>query len=260
MPAGLAWFHERPRALCYAPAMAEPPEPDGVPQSQPARSYLQLLSLAVHEFRTPASVVGGYLRMLLRDADPSLNERQRKMVEEAEKSCERLVALIGELNEISQLDAGRVTLGQQPFDLFTVVREVAESVHEAQERDVRLETRGTEAGAWLIGDVSRLRRALSAIFQAILREQPSPCRVVVDRRLERQGGANLAVIVVAPESHVQQAYESTAGVFDETRGGLGMMLPIARRIVEKHGGRIWSPEGSHARGSAIISLPSGVNR
>jgi len=37
----------------------------------------QLVSLAVHEFRTPASVVGGYLRMLQRDADPQLSERQR---------------------------------------------------------------------------------------------------------------------------------------------------------------------------------------
>src|SRR5262249_54075067 len=41
-----------------------------------------LLSLAVHEFRTPASVIGGYLRMLQRDVEP-LTPRQRKMVDEA---------------------------------------------------------------------------------------------------------------------------------------------------------------------------------
>ena len=67
--------------------------------------YPELLSLAVHEFRTPASVVGGYLRMLQRDSE-SFTDRQRKMIDEAEKSCARLVALIAELSDVSKLDAG----------------------------------------------------------------------------------------------------------------------------------------------------------
>src|SRR5438128_1347084 len=46
----------------------------------------QLLSLAAHEFRTPASVVGGYLRMLQRDSETPLVPRHRKMVHEAEKA------------------------------------------------------------------------------------------------------------------------------------------------------------------------------
>ena len=54
--------------------------------SSTTESYLQLLGLAVHEFRTPASVVGGYLRMLQRDTAGALNDHQRKMVDEAEKS------------------------------------------------------------------------------------------------------------------------------------------------------------------------------
>ena len=81
-------------------------------------TYPQLLSLAVHEFRTPASVVGGYLRMLQRDTESPLSERQRKMIDEAEKSCVRLVALIAELSELSKLDAGQVTLARQSLTCF----------------------------------------------------------------------------------------------------------------------------------------------
>ena len=72
--------------------------------------YPPLLSLAVHEFRTPASVVGGYLRMLQKDQDPPMSERQRQMIEEAEKSCARLVAIVAELSDIGKLDSGGVTL------------------------------------------------------------------------------------------------------------------------------------------------------
>ena len=91
--------------------------------------YPELLSLAVHEFRTPASVVGGYLRMLQRDSE-SFTERQRKMIDEAEKSCARIVALISELSDVSKLDAGIITLNRQPLDMFALLGEVVKAIVE----------------------------------------------------------------------------------------------------------------------------------
>jgi signal transduction histidine kinase len=220
----------------------------------------QLLSLAVHEFRTPASVVGGYLRMLQRDSDPPLSERQRHMVEEAEKSCARLVALVAELSEIGKLDSGLITLGSQPLDLFPLVAEVAELVHEANDREVHLEVRGSTNGAPLSGDATRLRTAFDAIFRAILRERPGPATVVAERRLENRDGHASAVVIVADDASVQRAYEGEPGAFDDRRGGLGLALPLARRVIERHGGRLWSPKPAGqdqalARGSAVICLP-----
>src|SRR5216117_2519445 len=86
-------------------------------------SYPPLLSLAVHEFRTPASVVGGYLRMLQRDGD-GLSDRHRKMIDEAEKSCARLVGLIAELSDIGKIDSGLLTLNRERLDVFSLVSEV----------------------------------------------------------------------------------------------------------------------------------------
>src|SRR5262245_52245873 len=132
-------------------------------------SYLELISLAVHELRTPASVVAGYLRLVLREDDQPLSERQRKMLVEAERSCERLAALIAELSEIQKLDAERLQPGvAQTFDVFAVVADVASSVHEAEDRGVRLEVRGQPDGALVQGDCPRMQRALAAIIRAIL--------------------------------------------------------------------------------------------
>lgn len=237
--------------------MSTPPESEN--------AYPQLLSLAVHEFRTPASVVGGYLRMLQRDPETTLTERQRKMIDEAEKSCGRLVALIAELSDISKLDAGLIALSRQRLDLFTLVGEVAAAVQEAKDRDVHLELRGEASGASLSGDHTRLRQAFDAIFRAILREKPGPATVIAERRIEKRDGRETAVVVVADASSVEAAYERTPAPFDEKRGGLGLALPLARRVIEGHGGRIWSPapgdggndesDAALARGSAIISLP-----
>jgi signal transduction histidine kinase len=226
--------------------------------------YPPLISLAVHEFRTPASVVGGYLRMLQKDQNPPMSERQRRMIDEAEKSCARLVAIVGELSDIGKLDSGDVTLAQQPLDLFSLIETVAELVREAKERDVQLTLIGPSDGAHMTGDTPRLRTAFDAIFRAILREKPGPGIVAAERRREIRNGQPCAVVIVADDGRVQEAYSREPAAFDDRRGGLGLALPLARRVIEGHGGRIWSPASTSgspdspdplARGSVIISFP-----
>jgi signal transduction histidine kinase len=228
--------------------------------------YPRLLSLAVHEFRTPASVVGGYLRMLHKDQDPPMSERQRRMIDEAEKSCARLVAIVAELGDIGKLDSGAVALARQTIDLFSLTEKVAELVHEAGERDVQLKLIGPSDGAIITGDPVRLGTAFDAIFRAILREKAGPATVVAERRRVICDGRPGAILIVADQGSVQEAYDREPGPFDEWRGGLGLALPLARRVIESHGGAIWSPAHASAggastdplvRGSAIISFPLG---
>jgi two-component system, OmpR family, sensor kinase len=225
-------------------------------------SYPKLISLTVHELRTPASVVGGYLRMLQRDTDP-LTERQRKMIDEAAKSCARLVELVAELSDVGKLDSGLAKMAQQPVDFFSLVQEVADHVHEAEDREVRLKVRGPAVGARTSGDAVRLTAAVSAILRAILREMPSPSTVVADRRIDDRNGTQSAVLVVAAEDAVQTAYDAEPTVFDEKRGGLGLALPIARRVIEAHGGRLWAPAPpaqTAVRGAAIVTIPLETDR
>ena len=245
--------------------------------TSPQEVYSRLLSLAVHEFRTPASVLSGYLRMLQRDGDAPLSERQRKFIDEAEKSCARLVALIGELSEISKLDGGAAGFKNEPVDLFQLVREVAAGVHEADEREVQLTVRGDVSGAPLKADPVRIRTAFEAFFRAILREQPSRATVVADCRKAADGSA---VVVVARDTDVQRSYDAARAPIDETcaepipllpresplrpqRGGLGLIVPIACRIVARYGGTVWSPalagqpdSGLTGRSALIISFPA----
>jgi signal transduction histidine kinase len=228
--------------------------------SSVAGEYAHLLSLAAHEFRTPANVVGGYLRMLQHDTGHTLSERQRQLIDEAQKSCARIVALVNELGEVANLDTDAFVLNVEGFDVFQLIHEVADGLHEAEDRDVHLRLRGQTAGANVSGDRSRLGGAFSALFRAMLREQPSATIAAVDRILVRREDGVSAVVVVAREGELQQAYEAAAAPFDETRGGLGLALPIARRVIERHGGRVWSPAidasgDQAARSAVIVSLP-----
>jgi signal transduction histidine kinase len=235
------------------------PSPDHAPSTL-IEQYAQLFSLAAHEFRTPASVVGGYLRMLQRDTESPLSERQRKMVDEAAKSCSRMVALIGELSELGKLDSDQATVHQETLDLFEALPEVASGVHEGKDREVSLQLSGMETGARLTGDGVRLRAAFGSFLHAILREQPASSVVVVDRRIAGGAAGSSAIVTIARDADVRRAYESPPGAFDEKRGGVGLALPIARRVIERHGGRVWSPALVNAddrglKSAVVVSIP-----
>jgi signal transduction histidine kinase len=122
-----------------------------------------------------------------------------------------------------------------------------------EDRNVRLVVRGESAGAPIHGDLTRLQRAFATIFHASMREMPAGTTVVAERRIDTHEGRQSAILIVADEPNVQASYDAEPVPFDEKRGGLGLSLPIARRIIERHRGRIWSPAGSRA--VAIVSLP-----
>jgi signal transduction histidine kinase len=232
------------------------PQPErNAPEEKPLEdTYAQLLSLAVHEFRTPVSVVSGYLRMLQRDTESPLNERQRHMISEAERSCAHIGTLIADLSEISKIDSHAVSLARDAIDLFQLIAEVAAGMHESEDRGVRLAVAREGVGARTMGDSARLRSAFAAIFRAILREQASGTTVVVELRVTEETAGRSAVVVVVPEDRVQAAYAAVQTEFNEKRGGLGLALPIAGRIIRAHGGRISELEGA-GKGAALISLP-----
>jgi signal transduction histidine kinase len=214
--------------------------------------FSAFLSLVVHELRTPANVVGGYLRMLQRDAE-GLGERQRKMVDEAERSCQRLVAMIAELSEIQKLDADIIQLVHQPFDLFPLVQRIVDEVTKRKEFEVGIELHGASEGAPIQGDAARLESALSGILRAVVRELPPPTTVVVNRLIDA-GQKRSAVIAIAEKGVLGDARTDRGIPFDEKRGGLGLAVPLARRIVERHGGSIFSP-ADRGRSIAIVKLP-----
>src|SRR5688572_28434577 len=96
----------------------------------------RVMSLAVHELRTPVTVVAGYLRMVLKEQAGPLNDKQRKMLEEAERSCGRIGALVSEMSEFGKLESRELALARQDFDLTALIQELASGMHEGDDRGV----------------------------------------------------------------------------------------------------------------------------
>jgi signal transduction histidine kinase len=236
-----------------------PTSRDDAPVPPLVDEYSRLLSFAAHELRSPASVVGGYLRMLQSDNNPAMSARHRTLVDHAARSCARLVELIAELSDVAKLDNHTAAVHVETFDLFTDLVEVAAHIVEGQDRQVTFELTGAAAGAKITGDRRRLTAAFAGLFRALLREQGLPIAICADRRLVHAGGTT-AIVVIAPAADVQRVLDRPATTFDERRGGMGLSLPIARRVIQQAGGRLWAPladsdEDRALKSSAVVAIP-----
>ena len=221
----------------------------------------RVMSLAVHELRTPVTVVSGYLRMLLREQGGPLTDKQRKMLEEAERSCSRIGALVAEMSELGKLEGGDLPLSIQEFDLAAVLTDVASEMHEGADRGVRVELHGANQPVIVSGDRARLAAALKSLVHAALREQGEPGVVVVDCSVMTNDPASnagaWAVVAIGVPSLITGLRDRIGAprAFDEWIGGLGMALPVARRVVEAHGGALWSVDGTTSRAASALRIP-----
>jgi two-component system cell cycle sensor histidine kinase PleC len=214
------------------------------------------MSLAVHELRTPVTVVAGYLRMLLREQGGPLTEKQKKMLEEADRSCGRLGALVAEMSEFGKLEGRELTFARQEFDLGALAAELASGMHEGSDRGVALEVRGS-APVKVTGDRTRIAAAMKALMHSALRERGDPGVIVVECSVVT-GNPGWAVVAIGDNATLPSLTRLASGTpppFDEWRGGLGLALPVARRVIEAHGGALWSGDGDHARAASALRLP-----
>lgn len=113
--AGLVWYLITDRERKYARQKQE--------EVQTAKD--DLLSLASHQLRTPATVVKQYVGMLLQGYGGKLTDQQVGMLTNAYESNERQLEIINQLLYVARLDAGRITLRREHLDVARLMRDVA---------------------------------------------------------------------------------------------------------------------------------------
>ena len=221
--------------------------------------FPRALSLAVHEFRTPITVASGYLRMLLREQAGPISDKQKKMLEETERSCARIGALISEMSELGKLEAGEISVPAVAFDLAALVTEAASDMHEDVDRGIRLDVRATQPLP-INGDRHRLAAALKALIHAAMRERGEPGAIVVECSAVPSGSQTWAVVTIGDEAVSSAlrdgATAATPPAFDEWRGGVGLALPVGKRVIEAHGGALWSAPDPRPRAGSALRLPA----
>src|SRR5438876_5064247 len=131
----------------------------------------RLLSLIAHEMRSPGAVVSGYLRMLKGPSTSGMPDREQKMIEEANRSCARLLHVVQEVSEFGELTAAtNGDLKQSPVSIFSLCEEVIQTAS-GEGSDVTFVVDEADRDAVVDGHEPRLKQAIAALVASLVRER-----------------------------------------------------------------------------------------
>lgn len=205
----------------------------------------ELLELVSHEVRTPITVIGGYLRLLLSEEAGALVDAQRRFLEESQRSIRRLNGFIERVMEGSRRGRIGEVIEVATGPVAPVVEEVADSFAGLlQERGASLSLElapGLEARF----DRGAVERVLMNLIGNAIRYAGSGGKIRIATSLDEKAEPGRVVVAIAddgpgvPEEDRERIFEPYVRVAgDGNRRGLGLGLAICRRLVEAHGGRI----------------------
>jgi signal transduction histidine kinase len=224
----------------------------------------EILGMAAHDLRNPLSAIQAYGE-LLRDTKAALSIEERgEIIERIGLLSTSMLHLVGDLLDISAIEAGKLKLDLQETDLVPLVQaNVAVNSLLARRKRVALVFHNRGPGSVARVDRTKMEQVLDNLITNAIKFSPAGAQVTV--RLYQDDGA--AVIAVCDEGPGIPAEErdklfrpfyraGTQGAAGEPGTGLG--LAIVRRIVEAHGGRVWVESEINKGSTFYVSVPSVV--
>lgn len=230
-----------------------------MPEAAP--DWPKLVALAAHELRTPINVVVGYLRMLRQGQAGTLAEAQQALIDAADRSTLRIVELLGELADLAAIESGGVTLDRRTVALDDLVRELASPGGASAESTVEL--LGPVPDVLIDADAPRLRAALAALARASRRRDDLAEPVGLRSWVAPERDQLDISIVLGPPATVaalEPGIRAPWHAFDCWRGGHGLALVLAVRVVAWHDGAVWTLATRPGRTATLVRLPASATR
>lgn len=233
----------------------------------------EFLSNMSHEIRTPLNGIIGLNHLMESNIDDS--EAMKGYVSKLGKAAQYLLALVNDILDVSKLQAGKVVLAHEPFDLYNVMENVCEMQREPiDERGIDFDMQGNDLPyPYLIGDETRLSQVLMNILSNAVKFTPeggsisfraSQQLVVATQEVNTVISISDTGCGMSPEFQrsIFDAFTQERNSNSDSQKGTGLGMAISFMLVQQMGGTL-SVESELGKGSCFtvdVTLPLDQSR
>jgi signal transduction histidine kinase len=217
-----------------------------------------------HELRTPLNSILGFTDVMLEGLDGNLTDYMDNDLRLIQKNGQHLLHLINDVLDMAKIESGRMNLHPETFKVQSVLEEVVSITSTlASEKNLSLFIdEASEQEIEIYADNTRLRQVMINLVNNSIKFTEKGRISICAKAME---GARVLITVkdtglgIPPDKLEAVFQEFTQVDTSSTRkvGGTGLGLPISRRLVEMHGGRLWAESsGIQGEGSTFyVELP-----
>jgi DNA-binding NarL/FixJ family response regulator/signal transduction histidine kinase len=217
----------------------------------------EVLGIVAHDLRNPLSAISTYASLML-DA-PVTDQRLHSSLQSILSSARQMDKLIGDLLDVSLLEADRLEVEVYPTQPDLLVREAVSTLEPiAAERSLALQCEVSDGLPPVYADRDRVLQVLSNLLGNALKFTPAGGTVTVQAKALGE-----EVLFLVTDTGVGIAAEHLPQLFDRfwqarhtRRGGAGLGLAIAKGIVERHGGRLGVESRPGVGSTFFFTLPA----
>ncbi len=221
------------------------------------------LAAMSHELRTPLNAIIGFSDLILGELfGPIANERYREYVGDIRTSSSHLLAILDEVLDLSRIEAGRLDLEESPVDIAQIVGEaVAMMRTEALRGGVSVGNNVPGNLPLVRADGRRLKQAVLNVLSNAVRFTPEGGRAEVSAEIDAEGAPIIRIldtgVGIPPEElpKVTEVFVQGNLAVSRRQGGAGLGLPIAKRLIEGHGGTLGIESVVQGGTTVTIRLP-----
>jgi len=220
------------------------------------KSKDEFISMASHQLRTPLTAVKGYVSMVLEGDVGKVSAEQRKVLEQAYESSQRMVFLIGDFLNVSRLQTGKFELELGSVDMAALVREEIDQLSDtAKNKGITLDYSDMSHSLKLQADENKLRQVMMNLIDNAIYYSKPDSKIGV-RMVKRAGDLVFEVTdtgIGVPKDEQTQLFTKFFRASNAKRqrpDGTGIGLYMAKKVIVAHGGSIIF-ESTEGKGSTF---------
>ena len=204
----------------------------------------EFLANMSHELRTPLNAIIGFSEVMLERMFGELNDKQEDYLKDIHSSGEHLLSLINDILDLSKIEAGRMELDVEEFDVAAALGNALTLIRErAQRHGIALSLDADEALGTVRADQRKFKQIMLNLLSNAVKFTPEGGQITV-RATRAASALEVAVIDtgigidVADQGSVFEEFRQVGGDYTNKQEGTGLGLALTRRFVELHGGTI----------------------